>query len=249
MISLKSEREIALMREASKIVAVILNEIADRIKNGVSTLELNEWAENRIREMGGSPAFKGYRGFPAALCTSLNNEVVHGIPKATRMLKEGDILGIDVGVLYQGYYGDGACTFAVGQVSPEATRIMSSCRKALFAGIKQARCGRRVGDISRAINNSVRADGFEIVRDLSGHGIGSMLHEDPQILNYYNGKKGSKLQAGMTLAIEPMIAAGTWEVRTMSDNWTVVTADGGLSAHFEHTVLVTSGEPEILSRL
>ncbi len=249
MISQKSQAEIDLMRQASRIVAVILDEISGRIKSGVDTLELSEWAEARILELGGKPAFKGYRGFPAALCTSINSEVVHGIPSSSRVLQEGDIVGVDVGVLYRGYYGDGACTYAVGRITPEADRLMEVCRQALHAGIDQARCGGRVNDISRAIDRCVRGAGFEIIRDLSGHGIGSNLHEDPQILNYDNGSKGARLKPGMTLAIEPMIAAGTWEVRTLADNWTVVTGDGRLSAHYEHTVLVTAGEPEILSRL
>jgi methionyl aminopeptidase len=254
MIMLKSDHELDLMREANRIVAVVLNEIQARIKPGVNTLELDSWAEQRIVALKGLPAFKGYGGrngiqpFPATLCTSVNQEVVHGIPSAKRVLQEGDVIGIDVGVVYEGYYGDGACTYAVGSVSAQAQGLMGTCQKSLQLGIEAARAGNHLGDIAKAIDGCVRAAGFSVVRDLSGHGIGRSLHEDPQILNYYNGRLGPKLKSRMTLAIEPMINAGGWEVRTLDDGWTVVSSDNSLSAHYEHTVALTDNGPEILTR-
>ena len=202
----------------------------------------------------GLPAFKGYGGrngtkpFPATLCTSINQEVVHGIPSAASVLREGDIIGIDVGVVYDGYHGDGARTYAVGSVAPQARELMATCQKSLQLGIEAARSGNHLGDIAKAIDGCVRAAGFSVVRDLSGHGIGRSLHEDPQILNYYDGRRGARLKSRMTLAIEPMINAGTWEVRTLDDGWTVVTCDGSLSAHYEHTVALTDNGAEILTR-
>lgn len=249
MIILKTSHELTLMREANRIIAVILSEIAARVRPGVTTLELDQWAEARIRELNGRPGFKGYNGFPATLCTSVNEEVVHGIPSDDRVLKEGDIVGIDVGSIYKGYYGDGARTYAVGSVSPEAERLMTVCRESLDRGVAAAISGNRITDISIAIDRYVRPEGFEIVRDLTGHGIGRNLHEEPQILNYDCGRKGPRIQANMTLSIEPMITAGTWKVRTLEDQWTVVTADGSLAAHYEHTVAVTDNGPEILTRL
>jgi methionyl aminopeptidase len=254
MIMLKTDHELGLMREANRIVAVVLNEIQARIQPGVSTLELDRWAEQRIVALKGLPAFKGYGGhngarpFPATLCTSINQEVVHGIPSAKRILQEGDIVGIDVGVVYEGYYGDGACTYAVGSVSTQARSLMSACQRSLQLGIDAARPGNHLGDIAKAIDGCVRTAGFSVVRDLSGHGIGRNLHEDPQILNYYDGRSGPKLKSRMTLAIEPMINAGGWEVRTLDDGWTVVSSDSSLSAHYEHTVALTDNGPEILTR-
>jgi methionyl aminopeptidase len=254
MILLKTDRELELMREANRIVAVVLDELGGRVRGGVSTLELDAWAEGRIRGLKGTPAFKGYGGrsgarpFPATLCTSVNQEVVHGIPSAQVVLREGDIVGIDVGVNYGGYHGDGARTYAVGQVSAEARRLMDTCRRSLELGVDAARAGNHLGDVARAIDGCVSAAGFAVVRDLSGHGIGRGLHEDPQILNYYDGQRGAKLKSRMTLAIEPMINAGSWQVRTLDDGWTVVTADGSLSAHYEHTVALTDDGPEILTR-
>jgi len=249
MIYLKSPSELKAMREANRIIAVVLSEIGERIRPGVTTLELDRWAEERILGLGATPGFKGYHGFPATLCTSINEEVVHGIPSAKRVLQEGDIVGIDVGCIYRDYYGDGAQTYAVGAISTEAYHLLETCEKSLYEGIEQARSGNRVGDISVAIDRYVRAHGYEIVRDLTGHGIGRQLHEEPQILNYDSGQKGAKLQSRMTLAIEPMITNGTYEVRTLEDDWTVVTRDGSLSAHFEHTIAVTDNGPEILTRL
>ncbi|MBN2346706.1 MAG: type I methionyl aminopeptidase [Candidatus Aminicenantes bacterium] len=254
MILLKTNRELELMREANRIVAVVLDELAERIRPGATTHELDDWAERRILGLKGMPAFKGYKGrngirpFPATLCTSINEEVVHGIPSPERILREGDIIGIDVGVVFEGYHGDGARTYAVGDVAPRARELMAACLRSLDLGIAAARNGNHLGDISKAIDGCVRAAGFEVVRDLSGHGIGRGLHEDPQILNYYDGRRGPRLRSRMTLAIEPMINAGGWEVRTLEDGWTVVTRDGSLSAHFEHTVALTDEGPEILTR-
>ncbi|MCU0237730.1 MAG: type I methionyl aminopeptidase [Acidobacteria bacterium] len=254
MILLKTDSELERMREANRIVAVVLDELQAKIRPGVHTLELDRWAEGRITGLKGLPAFKGYGGrggskpFPATLCTSVNEEVVHGIPSASRMLREGDIVGIDVGVLFDGYYGDGARTYAVGSVTPQARELMDACQKSLQLGIEAARPGNHLGDIAKAIDGCVRAAGFSVVRDLSGHGIGSSLHEDPQVLNYYDGRRGPRLKSRMTLAIEPMINAGSWEVRTLDDGWTVVTCDSSLSAHYEHTVALTDDGPEILTR-
>jgi len=254
MIMLKTDRELDLMRSANRIVALVLGELGERIKPGVTTLELDQWAEQRILKLNGKPGFKGYAGrngvnpFPATLCTSVNQEVVHGIPSLQRVLQEGDIIGVDVGVIYEGYYGDGAYTYPVGSISATTRGLLDTCQKALQLGIDQARAGNHLGDIAKAIDGCVRAAGFEVVRDLSGHGIGRSLHEDPQILNYYDGQRGIKLKSRMTLAIEPMINAGSYEVRTLDDDWTVVTCDGSLSAHYEHTVALTDNGAEILTR-
>ncbi|MCX6553829.1 MAG: type I methionyl aminopeptidase [Candidatus Aminicenantes bacterium] len=255
MIMLKTDPELALMREANRIIAVILSELEERIKPGVTTLELDQWAEQRILSLKARPGFKGYPGrsgakpFPATLCTSINEEVVHGIPSAQRRLKEGDIIGIDVGTIYKDYYGDGAYTYPVGAISAGARDLLETCKKALQLGIEQAQPGKHLGDIAQAIDDHVRARGFEVVRDLSGHGIGRRLHEDPQVLNYYDGQRGAKLKSRMTLAIEPMINAGTFVVQTLDDDWTVVTRDGSLSAHYEHTVALTDNGADILTRI
>jgi methionyl aminopeptidase len=253
LILLKTDSEIKIMREANRIIAIILSEIEDKIKPGVSTYELDRWAEERIVNLGAKPAFKGLisgnRIFPATLCTSVNEEVVHGIPSKQKTVKEGDIISIDVGSLYKGYYGDGAYTYPVGKVSEEARRLMDTCHKALYIGIEKAKNGNRVNDISVSIDRFVTPKGYGIVRDLTGHGIGKQLHEEPQILNYDDGQRGKKLKANMTLAIEPMINIGTYRVKTLSDTWTVVTEDGSLSAHYEHTIVVTPNGPEILTRL
>jgi methionyl aminopeptidase len=254
MILLKTDHELERMREANRIVAVVLDELQAKIRPGVTTLELDNWAEKRITGLKGLPAFKGYGGrggaspFPATLCTSINQEVVHGIPSAASVLREGDIVGVDVGVILDGYHGDGARTYAVGCVTSQARELMATCQESLQLGIEAARSGNHLGDIAKAIDGCVRAAGFSVVRDLSGHGIGRSLHEDPQILNYYDGHRGAKLKSRMTLAIEPMINAGSWEVRTLDDGWTVVTCDNSLSAHYEHTVALTDDGPEILTR-
>ena len=249
MIRLKTNKEMDLMRKANRIVAIILSEIEPRIKPGVNTYDLDVWAEERILSLSAKPGFKGYGGFPATLCTSINNEVVHGIPSKDRILEEGDIIGIDVGAVYKGFNGDGARTFAVGEVSNKARELMDTCEKSLYEGIKMAKVGKRVNDISVSIDRFVRARGYEIIRDLTGHGIGEDLHEDPQILNYDNGQKGPKLKVNMTLAIEPMITNGGYEVITLSNGWTVVTADGSLSTHYENTIAITENGPEILTKV
>lgn len=249
MIIVKRSHELELMREANRIVAVVLAEIGPMIKPGVSTWELDEWAERRVRELGAEPGFKGYRGFPATLCTSVNEQVVHGIPSRSTILKEGDLVGIDIGTRYKGYYGDGAHTYAVGQVSDALRALMNTCKMALEKGVAAAKAGNRVSDISAAIDRTVRPRGFEIVRDLTGHGIGADLHEDPQVINYIDGRKTERLKSNMTLSIEPMITNGTYRVRTLSDGWTVVTEDGSISAHFEHTIAITDNGPEILTRI
>jgi methionyl aminopeptidase len=253
LIILKTNNELKIMREANRFIAIILSEIEEKIKPGVSTYELDQWAEQRLESLNAKPAFKGYgskgRVFPAALCTSINEEVVHGIPSKERILNEGDIIGIDIGSIYKGYHGDGAYTYAVGNISNEARELMECCKEALYKGIAQAKKGNRVSDISVAIDRFVTPKGYGIVRDLTGHGIGKNLHEEPQILNYDDGSKGQKIRENMTLAIEPMINNGSYQVRTLSDQWTVVTEDGSLSAHYEHTIVVTANGPEILTRL
>ncbi len=253
MIIIKTDNEIKTMKQANRIIAILLSEIEDKIKPGVSTYDLDQWAEKRILSLEAKPGFKGYisggRMFPATLCTSINEEVVHGIPSRERILEEGDIIGIDVGCVYKGYFGDGAYTYAVGKVSEEARHLMETCKQALYVGIEKAKTGNRVNDISIAIDRYVSPKGYGIVRDLTGHGVGRNLHEEPQILNYDDGKKGKKLKINMTLAIEPMITAGTYRVRTLKDNWTVVTEDGSLSTHFEHTIAITENGPEILTKL
>ncbi len=255
MIPIKTDKEMKIMREANRIIAIVLTEIQEKIKPGVTTLELDQWAEHCILNEGAKPAFKGYITgnrvfpFPATLCTSVNNVVVHGIPSEKQVLEEGDIISIDVGCIYKGFHGDGAYTYPVGKISEETRTLLDTCKKALQVGIEKASKGNRVSDISRAIDRFVTPKGYGIVRDLTGHGVGRRLHEEPQVLNYDDGEKGKKLKVNMTLAIEPMINAGTWEVRTLDDQWTVVTKDGSLSAHYEHTVGITANGPEILTRL
>ncbi|MCK5222644.1 MAG: type I methionyl aminopeptidase [Candidatus Aminicenantes bacterium] len=253
MIILKTDNELNIMREANRIVAVVLSEMKDMIRPGVSTYELDKFAEERITGLNAIPGFKGYgwgdRRFPATLCTSINDQVVHGIPSRDVILAEGDIIGIDVGTIYKGFYGDGAYTYAVGKVSDDTMRLMDTCEKALYKGIDAAIEGNRVSDISNAIDKFVRSKNFEIVRDLTGHGIGRNLHEDPQVINYNNGIKGKKLSRNMTIAIEPMITNGDYQVKTLGDDWTVVTADGSLSAHYEHTIAISDNGPEILTKV
>lgn len=253
MINLKTKSELKLMREANRIIAIILNDIEELIKPGTTTYELDKWAEQTIHKMKAKPGFKGYgvgsKIFPATLCTSINEEVVHGIPSKKRTLNEGDIISIDVGSIYQGYYGDGAYTYPVGQISDDARELLDTCKDSLYQGIREAKNGNRISDISIAIDRFVKNKGFEIIRDLTGHGIGKNLHEEPQILNYDTGLKGPKLKLNMTIAIEPMISIGTHKINTLEDMWTVVTADGSLSAHFEHTISITDNGPEILTRL
>ena len=248
MIILKSPQEIAIMREGNRILARLFEHLAPLIQPGITTAELDKEAELFIRSHNAAPAFKGYRGYPASLCTSVNEEVIHGIP-STRRLVSGDIISIDVGALHDGFYSDSARTFAVGGVSKKALHLMEVTEKALHEGIGRASAGNHLHDISAAIQKVVESAGFHVVREFVGHGIGRILHEDPQLPNY--GKKGTGplLQEGMTLAIEPMVNEGTWKVSILGDGWTAVTADGSLSAHFEHSVAITANGPLILSAL
>jgi methionyl aminopeptidase len=247
MITLKSDRELNLMRKAGGIVAQILNEMAEMAKPGVTTAEIDRFAELRTKELGATPAFKGYHGFPATVCISVNHEVVHGIPSPKRVLKDGDIVGLDFGVIYQGWYGDSARTIPVGKISSEAQKLLDATQTALMKGIEQCREGNRVFDIGHAVQNHVEPLGYSVVREFVGHGIGRALHEEPQVPNYGPKGKGLLLKAGMVLAIEPMINAGSHEVEVLADGWTAVTADRSLSAHFEHTVAITANGPEILT--
>jgi methionyl aminopeptidase len=248
VITLKTPGELELISHACEIVADVLDRIEEKIRPGVSTAELDEWAEERIRSFeGAAPAFKGLYGFPATLCTSINHEVVHGIPSPQRILKKGDIVSVDVGVCFEGYFGDGAVTFCVGDVAPEIQRLLAVTRRALQAGIEAARAGAHLGDISAAIEKIGVAAGCGVPRELTGHGIGSRPHEDPQVPNYGRRGEGIRLQPGLVVAIEPMFNLGTREIETLGDDWTVVTADGKASAHFEHTVAVTEDGPRILT--
>ena len=251
MIPLKSIEEIEFIRESSRIVADVLKLVGAQVRPGMTTLELDTVAEDFIRSMGGEPAFKGYGWdkmnlFPATLCTSIDAEVVHGIP-SKRMLKDGDLLSIDVGVKKNGFYGDGACSFAIGEVSEEKQRLMRVTQESLAKGIEQAVVGKRVHDVSNAIQHHVEANGFSVVRDLVGHGVGRKLHEEPSIPNFGEPGTGVVLKDGMTLAIEPMVNAGTWRVKVATDGWTVLTVDGKPSAHFEHTIAIVHGKAEILT--
>lgn len=246
MIILKRPEEIEKMRKSNIIVADILNELKEKIRPGVTTLELNRYSEELAKKRGAKPAFKGYRGYPFALCTSVNSEVVHGMP-SSRALKNGDIVSLDFGAHYQGYYGDAALTVPVGDVTEEAKRLLRTTELSLYDAINQACVGNRLGDISAAVQRRVEAAGFSVVRDFVGHGIGKDLHEEPQVPNYGSSGRGVELKDGMVLAIEPMVNAGTYKVRILPDGWTVVTEDGLLSAHFEHTVAITPEGPVILS--
>lgn len=246
-VSIKSAREIELMREAGKRLAHVHQELGNAIRPGMSTLEVDALGEKLIRDCGCIPNFLHYNGYPASICVSVNDEVVHGIPKKDRYLKEGDIVSLDAGLIYKGYHSDAARTHAVGKVSEEAMKLMEVTKQSFFEEIKMAKEGNHLFDISAAIDSYVSGFGYGIVRDLVGHGIGTALHEDPQIPNFSQKRKGVRLQAGMTLAIEPMVNAGTWQVNFLRDGWTVVTKDGSLSAHYENTILVTDGEPEILT--
>ena len=253
MITLKKEREILLMRKAGKIVADVLDMIAEIVRPGVSTAEIDEAAESLIRKSGASPAFKGYRvpgirrPFPGTVCASINSEIVHGIPSRDRLLEEGDIISIDVGTCFSGYYGDAACTYPVGRVNPVRERLLSVTKKSLEEALLVAQAGRTLGDIGHAVEKCVSASGYGIVRDYSGHGIGKHLHEPPQIPNYGQPGRGITLKSGMTLAIEPMVMTGSEDVVTGIDQWVVKTADGSDAAHFEKSVLVKDGDPEILT--
>lgn len=246
-ITIKGPPELAIMREAGSVVARALAKLGENIRPGVSTQELDQIAEQVIRESGAVPSFKGYNGFPGSICTSINEEVVHGLPSAARVLVEGDIISLDVGAIVDGWHGDAAVTLPVGKTSPVALRLLDVTRESLRRGIARARAGRHVSDISWAIQSYVESRGYSVVRQYVGHGIGSSMHEAPDIPNYGPPGQGAKLREGMTFALEPMVNIGTFETTVLSDNWTVVTADRKLSAHFEHTVAVTRGEPLILT--
>lgn len=248
VIIIKSHREIEQLRKSNAIVGEVLRELRKMIAPGVTTEELDRRAEEIILSKGAIPAFKGYRNYPATLCVSINEEVVHGIP-GSRKLKEGDIVSIDVGVNLSGYFGDAAITFPVGEIDRGARRLLETTEKALHIGIGMARVGNRLHDISHAIQQWVEANGFSVVREYVGHGIGRSLHEEPQIPNFGSPGQGPRLERGMVLALEPMVNEGTYEVKLLPDGWTVVTADGKRSAHFEHTITITDGQAEILSML
>jgi methionyl aminopeptidase len=253
MISLKSPQEIEAMRAANMIVADVLAELRQQVRPGLGTAEMDRVAEELTRRRGAVPAFKGYevhgRVFPKSVCISINEEVVHGIPSDMRILREGDIVGIDFGVCYQGFYGDAALTVAVGRADGEAVRLMHATEEALWCGIEQVRVGKRVGDVSAAIQEHVEHEGFSVVRDFVGHGIGRRLHEEPQVPNFGTRDRGVRLREGMVLAIEPMVNAGASEVMIKEDGWTAVTKDGSRSAHFEHSVAVTRNGPYVLSQV
>lgn len=249
MIIIKNSEELEKIRKSCQIVARVIEELKTFLKEGLTTKQIELFIENLIIKMKGLPAFKGYRGYPASACISLNEQVVHGIPSDKVFIKEGDIVSVDVGVIYDGFYGDAAYTYPVGKISEEAKRLLRVTEEALYKGIGQAKAGKRVGDISSAIQKHVESNGFSVVRAFVGHGVGRLLHEEPQIPNFGKEGIGPKLRKGMTLAIEPMVNAGTYEVKILSDGWTAVTKDGSLSAHFEHTVVVTDNEPEILTKL
>jgi len=247
MIILKSRDEIDKMRAAGRVVAAVLDAVRDKVAPGVRTRELDAVVERVIRAAGCVPSFKGYRGFPASACISLNEEIVHGIP-GSRKLREGDLVKIDVGAIYEGYHADSAWTFYVGGSPPaEIARLMDVTERSLWAGIAQARAGNRVGDISHAVQETAEEAGFSVVREYVGHGVGRQLHEDLQVPNYGPAGRGPRLEEGMTLALEPMVNIGDWRTEVLDDDWTVVTADRALSAHYEHTIVVTGEEPEVLT--
>ncbi len=248
MINIRSPREISQLRKANVIVAEVFDQLKARVVPETATRELDQIAEEYIRSKGAIPAFKGYRGFPATLCISINEEVVHGIP-GQRRLKQGDLVSIDVGVNLNGYFGDAAITFPAGPVDEEGRKLLEVTEKALYIGIDQARVGNRLFDISFAVQQWVESHGFSVVRDFVGHGIGKSLHEEPQIPNFGPAHQGPRLEKGMVFALEPMVNEGTHEVRVLSDAWTVVTADGRRSAHFEHTIAILDGKASILSTL
>lgn len=244
---IKNQKQIELMREAGRILAIVHEELREFIRPGISTLDIDRKGKAIIDRFGCIPSFLNYEGYPASICVSVNEEVVHGIPKKKRILKEGDIVSLDAGVIYKGYHSDAARTWPVGNVSPETQKLLDVTKQSFYEGIQFARAGRHLHEISRAIQKYVESNGFSVVRDLVGHGVGADLHEDPQVPNFKPIGRGIMLQPGMTLAIEPMVNAGKKEVWWLNDDWTVVTKDGSKSAHYENTILITEGEPEILS--
>lgn len=247
MIIIKSEQEIDIMREAGKVTGLVLRELEDFVKPGISTMDVSNFVEEIILKHGMTPTFKGYGDFPEAACVSVNEEVVHGIPSKNRILREGDIVSVDVGSTYKGYVSDAARTYAVGKIDDEAERLIRVTRESFFEGLKFCKVGYRLSDISHAIQERVEKEGFSVIRDFVGHGLGRNLHEEPQIPNYGRPGRGPRLSAGMVFAIEPMIAQGDYEVDVLQNNWTAVTVDGKLSAHYENTVVITDGEPELLT--
>ena len=256
MVTIKSKKEIAFMREVCKVVAVVYQELEQNIKPGMSTWELDQIAERKMRSLGAIPAEKGYdigvKGvppFPASLCVSINDEVIHGIPSKNRIIKEGDVVSIDTVALKNGYHGDAARTFLVGKTSKEAERLVQVTKQAFFEGIQYAKVGNRIGDVCHAIGEYVRSQGYSVIREFQGHGIGKEMHEDPGIPNYGKAGRGIRLEAGMTLAIEPMVIAGKPNILELDDGWTIMTEDGSLAAHYENTILITEKEPEILTIL
>ena len=256
MVTIKSKKEIELMKEACKVVAIVYQELEKHIKQGISTLELDQIAEKTMRNLGAIPAEKGYdpgiRGvpkFPSSICISINDEVIHGIPSKNRILKDGDIVSIDTVALKQGFNGDAARTFIVGNTSNENQRLVNVTKQAFFEGIRYAKTGFRIGDVSHAIGEYVRSQGYSVVREFQGHGIGKEMHEDPGIPNYGKSGRGIRLEPGMTLAIEPMVIQGKPNILQLEDGWTIVTEDGSMAAHYENTILVTEKEPEILTIL
>jgi methionyl aminopeptidase len=246
MVSIKSEAEIAVMRQAGKIVATVLAKLVAAVRPGLTTEELDIIAESEVKSLGAQPSFKGYRGYPASVCVSVNDEIVHGIP-GDRVLKEGDIVSLDFGAIYKGYQGDAARTVCTGATNLKAEALIQATEGAFRAGIAQARNGNRLGDISAAIQKYAEARGFAVVREYTGHGIGQQMHEDPLVPNFGTAGTGLVLKKGMTLAIEPMLNTGSWRTRIGNNGWTVSTIDGGLSAHFENTIAITRGDPEILT--
>jgi len=249
VIIIKNPEELKKMRKACYIVATILEELKSYIKQDMTTQQIDLFIENLTIKMGGIPAFRGYRGYPASACISINNQVVHGIPSEKVFIRDGDIVSVDVGVLCDGFYGDAAYTYPIGKITEEAERLLKITQEALYKGIEQSKPGKRIGDISHAVQKHVETHGFSVVRAFVGHGIGRSLHEEPQIPNFGKEGVGPKLKKGMTLAIEPMVNAGTYEVMVLADGWTAVTKDGSLSAHFEHTIAITDNEPQILTKL
>jgi len=246
-VTIKSPREIELMREAGRILAKTHEELAKNLRPGMSTWDIDHMGEEIIRSYGCIPSFKNYNGYPASICVSVNDEVVHGIPHKEHFLDEGDIVSLDAGVIYKGYHSDAARTYGIGEIDDDAKKLIEVTRQSFFEGIKFAKAGNHLNDISAAIQKYAESFGFGVVRALVGHGIGSHLHEDPEIPNFARKRKGILLQPGMTLAIEPMITEGSYEVVWLDDDWTVMTEDGGWAAHYENTILITEGEPEILS--
>ena len=246
-VTIKSAKEIELMREAGRLLEIVHDEMGNMIRPGISTMDINEFGDKLIRKLGCVPNFLNYGGFPASICVSVNEEVVHGIPRRDRILQEGDIVSLDAGLIYKGYHSDAARTHAVGKIDSRVQNLMDVTKRSFFEGIKMAKAGNHLFDISAAIDDYVSRFGYGIVRDLVGHGIGTSLHEDPQVPNFREKRKGMKLVPGMTLAIEPMINMGTWKVVWLEDKWTVVTKDHKPSAHYENTILITDGEPEILT--